>query len=82
MNSGVFLVVGLLTLLCQCKSIGQEEVHIPRQANEFVWVYKPAGDHLFGPDTRHLDEGSGISPVWSGPIGGGVDKLQWEVQQR
>jgi len=57
MKTGTMLLMGLSTLFCQCKSHGYEKVHIPRQANEFVWIYKPAGDSFFGPDTKHLKEG-------------------------
>jgi len=39
------------------KNREQVKVLIPGQANEFVWVYKPAGDYFFGPDTEYLKEG-------------------------
>lgn len=53
-----FLLLGLSTLLCQCKSKSPEEqLLIPKQANEYVWIYKPSGDYFFGPDTKHLKEG-------------------------
>lgn len=57
MKSEVFLVTGLTILLVQCKYTKQVKVHIPTQANDYVWVYKPSGDYFFGPDTKHLKEG-------------------------
>ena len=30
---------------------------MPKQANEYVWIYTPAGDTFSGPDTKHLKEG-------------------------
>ena len=57
-KSGCFLFLGLSTLLYSCKLKSPEtKLLIPRQANEYVWIYKPAGDHFFGPDTKHLKEG-------------------------
>ena len=32
-------------------------VSVPRQAHRFTWVYRPAGDAFYGPDTKHLQEG-------------------------
>ena len=57
MDLKIFLFLGLSTLLYQCKSETSEKVLIPKQANEWVWIYKPAGDYFFGPDTEHLKEG-------------------------
>lgn len=51
------LFLGLSPLLFQCTFKSPNKVFIPKQANEFVWVYKPAGDHFFGPDTENLKEG-------------------------
>ncbi|KAA3660244.1 MAG: hypothetical protein DWQ10_07115 [Calditrichaeota bacterium] len=47
----------LFILLNQCQTDVPEKTLIPKQANEFIWIYKPAGDHFFGPDTKHLKEG-------------------------
>jgi hypothetical protein len=44
-------------LLLQCKNKEQYKVYAPSQANEFVWVYKPAGDYFFGPNTEYLTKG-------------------------
>lgn len=66
MRTKFLLFLGLTTFLFQCKDKhkeqqapdqGQTQVLVPRQANEFVWVYKPNGDHFFGPDTENLKEG-------------------------
>lgn len=35
----------------------ERSVYVPSQANEYVCVYKPAGDRFFGPDTANLKEG-------------------------
>ena len=35
----------------------QSKVLIPQQENKFTWVYKPAGDKFYGPDTKSLKEG-------------------------
>jgi beta-fructofuranosidase len=45
-------------LLLQCTNRKEEKRLIPRQANAFIWVYKPAGDYFFGPDTEYLKEGA------------------------
>ncbi|WP_083631165.1 family 43 glycosylhydrolase [Labilibacter marinus] len=47
----------LCFMLVQCKTKPESTVLIPKQANEFVWIYKPAGDSFFGPDTKYLKEG-------------------------
>lgn len=63
-----FLFIGLAVLFLQCKNKKQEvqnqepanernKVLVPEQANEFVHIYKPAGDNFFGPDTKNLKEG-------------------------
>ena len=57
MKTKVILYLGLSSLLYQCGPKSVTQVFIPKQANEFVWVYKPGGDHFFGPDTEHLKEG-------------------------
>ena len=57
--------------------IGQDMFAVPRQANEYVWVYKPSGDYFFGPDTKHLKEGEWyISSVEWPYRGVSVDKLR------
>ncbi|WP_158969826.1 family 43 glycosylhydrolase [Paraglaciecola sp. L3A3] len=33
------------------------KVLIPKQANNFVWIYQPKGDRFFGPDTQRLKQG-------------------------
>lgn len=57
MKAKALFFLGLSTILIQCKTKGTEKVYIPKQANEFVWVYQPAGDHFFGPDTKRLKQG-------------------------
>jgi hypothetical protein len=53
--------IGLFGILCVSAPAfaadTTERFAIPRQANEFVHVYQPAGDHFFGPDTTSLKEG-------------------------
>jgi len=44
-------------ILEDSKSKSTEKILIPKQANEYVWIYKPSGDYFFGPDTKHLKEG-------------------------
>ena len=57
MRVHLFLCLGISIFFAQCKNKGQDKVYIPKQANEFEWVYKPAGDYFFGPDTEYLKEG-------------------------
>jgi len=57
MKTKAILFLGLSTLLFQCENRGHDKVYIPKQANEYVWIYKPSGDYFFGPDTEHLKEG-------------------------
>lgn len=57
MKTKIILYIGLSTLLFQCTSKIPEQVFFPRQANEYVWIYQPAGDYFFGPDTENLKEG-------------------------
>ena len=57
MRTKTILFLGLSVLLLQCKNKGYEKVYIPKQTNEYVWLYKPSGDYFFGPDTEHLKEG-------------------------
>ena len=37
--------------------IAQNNILVPKQANEYIRVYKPDGDYFFGPDTPNLKEG-------------------------
>lgn len=57
MKTNTWLIILISFLLVQCK-YGQEKVSIPKQSNEFVWVYNPSGDKFFGPDTENLKEGT------------------------
>ncbi|MFC2111682.1 family 43 glycosylhydrolase [Bacteroidota bacterium] len=57
MKIKIILFLGVSILLYQCKSDTSGKVLIPKQANEFVWVYNPSGDYFFGPDTENLKEG-------------------------
>ncbi len=57
MNAKTILFLGLSTLLFHCKNKGHKKVYIPKQANEYVRIYKPSGDYFFGPDTKYLKEG-------------------------
>lgn len=57
MRIQIILYIGLLTWLIQCTNGTPEKVFIPKQVNEFVWVYKPTGDYYSGPDTENLKEG-------------------------
>jgi arabinan endo-1,5-alpha-L-arabinosidase len=52
---GIFLMVALSS--CFSQGTSRVKVHIPKQANDYVWVYKPSGDTFFGPDTKHLKAG-------------------------
>ena len=51
----LFLVVSFTFF--QCEKVDEEKVLIPKQSNNFIWIYKPDGDYFFGPDTKHLKEG-------------------------
>lgn len=53
----LLLGLGTVMALFQCKPEHAEKVLIPEQANKFVWIYKPSGDHFFGPNTKNLREG-------------------------
>lgn len=57
MKSKYFFSLVLSLLFLQCNNTGKHNLLIPHQANEFTWVYKPAGDYFFGPDTEYLEEG-------------------------
>ena len=35
----------------------RSSVLVPRQENKFTWIYRPAGDKFYGPDTQSLKEG-------------------------
>jgi hypothetical protein len=58
MNSTVLLYAALPALLAGCTAKSPDPVFVPRQAGEYVWIYKPAGDHFYGPDTEHLKMGT------------------------
>jgi arabinan endo-1,5-alpha-L-arabinosidase len=58
MKIQIILFFGVATFLYQCTNKTHEKVFIPKQENEYVWVYKPAGDHYAGPDTENLKEGA------------------------
>ena len=55
MGTKQLLVSGLILLLFHVE--GQGQILIPRQANEYVHIYKPSADVFFGPDTENLKEG-------------------------
>lgn len=67
MKTKAFLLLLLSVLSIQCKDKNTEpkksaekepkKILVPKQDNEFVRVYKPAGDKFFGPDTKYLKEG-------------------------
>ncbi len=57
MNTKSLLLLGLSILFYQCTNRKEKKIYIPTQSNEFVHVYKPGGDHFFGPDTEYLKEG-------------------------
>ncbi len=48
-------LISVLLLSVACQS--EQTPLIPPQDNKFVCVYKPAGDHFFGPTTKYLEEG-------------------------
>lgn len=55
---GVSLItVGIIFLFIQCNTKDQDIIYIPKQSNQYKWVYKPSGDYFSGPDTKHLKEG-------------------------
>lgn len=35
----------------------QSKLQVPKQENQFTWVYKPSGDKFYGPDTKSLKAG-------------------------
>lgn len=51
------ILLALTTLLYQCNRGRSGKLLIPEQSNEFICIYKPGGDHFFGPDTENLKEG-------------------------
>lgn len=51
------LFCALLILIFQNKLIAQQPILVPKQANEYVRIYKADGDYFFGPDTPELKEG-------------------------
>lgn len=61
MKANILFLLGLPLFFFQCKNNTKEKnediVYVPKQANEFVNIYKPTGDHFFGPDTKYLKEG-------------------------
>lgn len=57
MAAKYFLLVGVIFTLIHCGSEQEKKLLIPVQSNQFVHVYKPAGDYFFGPDTKYLKEG-------------------------
>lgn len=57
MKTRICLLIGFPFLLIQCKNMEEAKLLVPKQDNEFVWIYKPAGDYFFGPDTDYLKEG-------------------------
>lgn len=56
-KTGYLLLFGVMFLFIQCKDKGDGKALIPTQENDFVWLYKPAADNFFGPDTEYLKEG-------------------------
>ena len=58
MNKKIVLVISLILLLIQCRKEDQGKTLIPEQTGDFVWIYKPSGDHFFGPDTELFKEGA------------------------
>ncbi|MGJ8680531.1 family 43 glycosylhydrolase [Paraglaciecola sp.] len=65
MKIKILVSLCLSMFLLGCNNASQEKeqtdkpqkVLIPKQANEFVWIYKPKGDTFFGPDTQRLKKG-------------------------
>lgn len=53
----IFLFLAVSIAFFSCKDKTEEKLLIPKQANEYVEIYKPAGDYFFGPDTKELKEG-------------------------
>lgn len=52
-----FFIFGISLVFIQCNQQVSKKALIPQQDNEFVWIYKPAGDYFFGPNTKQLKEG-------------------------
>lgn len=46
----------LLAFSVQCKTEKNNKLLVPKQANEFIHIYKPDGDLFFGPTTENLNE--------------------------
>lgn len=57
MKLNLLLLIIASVFLFQCKTSKKEKLLVPKQENKFVWVYKPAGDYFFGPDSENLKEG-------------------------
>lgn len=57
MKMKILFGLTLACLLSATTANAQDKVLMPKQANKFVWVYQPDGDHFFGPDSENLKEG-------------------------
>lgn len=53
----LFLIFVVIIFAFACQNSTKSKVLIPKQSNAYVWIYKPAGDYFFGPDTKNLKEG-------------------------
>lgn len=57
MKTNFFIFLALPFLWIQCENEATQQVLVPTQSNEYVWIYQPTGDYFFGPDTERLKEG-------------------------
>nr|WP_320119469.1 family 43 glycosylhydrolase [uncultured Marinifilum sp.] len=58
MKAYLYLIVAVSFLMLKCKATKENKLLVPKQENQFVWVYKPAGDYFCGPHTEYLKEGA------------------------
>lgn len=49
--------MGCCFVFFQCENNEENKTLIPKQTNNYKWIYKPEGDYFFGPDTKQLKEG-------------------------
>lgn len=58
LSIGKLIIVQICVVLCTTFALAQTtKILVPKQANNFIEIYHPAGDYFFGPDTKLLKEG-------------------------
>ncbi|TXE06301.1 family 43 glycosylhydrolase [Seonamhaeicola algicola] len=53
----IYALMGCCFVFFQCENNEENKTLIPKQTNNYKWIYKPEGDYFFGPDTKQLKEG-------------------------